>query len=70
MNTLKSPYYAVIFTSIKTKDVEGYDEMANRMIERASKQEGFLGVESASKELGITVSYWRDLNAIKKWREK
>ena len=35
----------------------------------ASQQEGFLGVESARNELGITVSYWKDLDSIKKWKE-
>ena len=39
------------------------------MIELASVQEGFLGVESAREEIGITVSYWRDLESIKKWKE-
>ena len=39
------------------------------MIELASKQDGFLGIESAREELGITVSYWRDMESIKKWKE-
>lgn len=43
--------------------------MADKMIELASKQNGFLGVESAREEVGITVSYWKDLDSIKKWRE-
>ena len=69
VDTPKVPYYAVIFTSIKTKDADGYDEMAERMVELASKQEGFLGVESARNEVGITVSYWKDLESIKKWKD-
>lgn len=28
----------------------------------------FLGMESALEEIGITVSYWRDLDSIKNWR--
>lgn len=67
--TPKVPYYAVIFTSIKTKDTDSYDEMAERMVELASKQEGFLGVESVRSEVGITVSYWKDLESIKKWKD-
>jgi len=47
---------------------EGYDEMAKRMLELASQQEGFLGVESASGETGITVSYWCSLEAIRAWK--
>ncbi|WP_457618884.1 antibiotic biosynthesis monooxygenase family protein [Lutibacter sp.] len=67
--TPKPPYYAVIFSSIRTEGDKGYSEMANKMVELARLQEGFLGVESAREELGITVSYWTDLNAIKKWKE-
>ncbi len=67
--TPKPPYYAVIFTSIRTDADNGYAKMATRMIELASKQDGFLGVESARETIGITVSYWRDRKSIKKWKE-
>ncbi len=67
--TPEPPYYAVIFSSTRTEGDNGYSKMADRMVELAKQQEGFLGVESARNELGITVSYWRDLNAIKKWKE-
>ena len=67
--TPKPPYYAVIFTSLRTENNHGYAEMSDRMVELASEQDGFLGVESARDNLGITVSYWRDLNSIKKWKE-
>ena len=63
------PYYAVIFTSVRIEGDHGYAEMADRMVELASQQDGFLGVESARNEIGITVSYWRDLDAIRSWRE-
>lgn len=63
------PYYAVIFTSVRTDGDKGYSEMADRMVELASQQEGFLGVESARNEVGITVSYWRDLESIRRWKE-
>jgi heme-degrading monooxygenase HmoA len=63
------PYYAVIFTSVKMENDEGYDEMAERMVELAQQQPGFLGVESARNEIGITVSYWKDLVSIKNWKE-
>lgn len=63
------PYYAVIFTSIKEKNDAGYDDTANRMMELAQQQPGFLGIESARNEIGITVSYWTDLVSIKNWRE-
>ena len=68
-DTIKTPYYAVIFTSIRTEDGDGYEHMAGKMVELAQLQEGFLGVESARNEIGITVSYWTDLESIKKWKE-
>jgi heme-degrading monooxygenase HmoA len=67
--TPQPPYYAVIFTSLRTSVDEGYALMAEMMVELAQKQEGFLGVESAREGLGITVSYWRDLESIRKWKE-
>jgi len=65
------PYYSVIFTSRRTVgDETGYDAMADRMVELAGRQPGFLGIDSARDEsgFGITVSYWRDLEAIENWR--
>lgn len=67
-NTPKPPYFAVIFTSIRTEGDNGYGEMANRMIELAEQQSGFLGMESAREDVGITVSYWADLDSIKNWK--
>ncbi|WP_456463162.1 antibiotic biosynthesis monooxygenase family protein [Lutibacter sp.] len=67
-NTPKSPYYAVIFTSIGTEEEVGYREMSDKMVELAQQQEGFLGMESAKNEIGITVSYWDSLEAIKNWK--
>ena len=65
-----APYYAVIFTSLRTKFDQGYAEAAQRMVELAREQPGFLGVESARGEdgLGITVSYWDSEAAILAWK--
>jgi heme-degrading monooxygenase HmoA len=66
------PYYAVIFTSLRSPaDPEGYAVTAERMIELAREQPGYLGIESARGDdgLGITVSYWSSLEAIRAWRE-
>ncbi len=68
-NTPKPPYYAVIFTSTRTEGDNNYSEMADKMVELAKLQDGFLGIEFARSEIGITVSYWRDLESIKKWKE-
>ncbi|MCG9698328.1 antibiotic biosynthesis monooxygenase [Shewanella sp. Isolate11] len=67
-NTPKPPYYAVIFTSVRTEGDNGYGETANRMVELAEQQPGYLGAESAREEVGITVSYWTDLESIKNWK--
>lgn len=67
--TLQPPYYAVIFTSIRTDVEEGYGQMAERMVRLASEQPGFLGVESVRENgLGITVSYWATEDALLQWR--
>lgn len=68
VNTPKPPYYAVIFTSIRTEGDNGYGETANRMVELATQQPGFLGAESAREDVGITVSYWSNLESIKNWK--
>ncbi|RPA67109.1 antibiotic biosynthesis monooxygenase [Cyclobacteriaceae bacterium YHN15] len=67
-NTPKPPYYAVIFTSIRTEIEEDYNLTAIKMVEMAQEQEGYLGHESAREDLGITVSYWQNLDAIKNWK--
>jgi heme-degrading monooxygenase HmoA len=66
--TPEPPYYAVIFSNHRTEGDNGYGEMAERMVELASDQPGFLGVESVRDGLGITVSYWESLEAIKHWK--
>jgi heme-degrading monooxygenase HmoA len=58
------PYYAVIFTSKRTSVEQGYGDTAQRMVELAQQQPGFIGVESARNEVGITVSYRRTLEDI------
>lgn len=68
--TPKPPYYAVIFTSVRTEPDAGYADMAERMLTLAAEQDGYLGVESARDGLGITVSYWRDLDAIRQWKQQ
>jgi len=67
-NDQKLPYYAVIFTSTRTDIDKGYAETATRMLELAESIPGFIGVESAREDIGITVSYWESLEAIKQWK--
>jgi len=64
------PYYAVIFTNQLANDPVGYAQMADKMVELAKGQPGYLGVESTrdAEGLGITVSYWRDEAALVNWK--
>jgi heme-degrading monooxygenase HmoA len=66
--TPQAPYYAVIFTSLRTESDHGYEDMAQRMVALALQQPGFLGVESAREGVGITVSYWQSLESIRAWK--
>jgi len=66
--TPKPPYYAVIFSSVRNKDDENYNLMSKKMLELAENQQGFLGIESAKDGIGITISYWNGVEAIKKWK--
>lgn len=71
--TPQPPYYAVVFTSQRTDvDEAGYIATADRMEELAAVQPGFLGIDSArgTGGLGMSVSYWKDLDSIRLWREQ
>ncbi len=68
--TPEPPYYAVIFTSVRTEGDAGYAAMAEEMDRLAALQPGYLGIEAARDVLGVTVSYWRDLDAIKGWKRQ
>ena len=68
--TPEPPYYAVVFTTLRTPgDADGYAETAARMEELAATQPGYLGIESArgADGVGITVSYWATLEAVRAW---
>ncbi len=67
----KPPYYAVIFVNQRTdQDDVGYSDMAERMVELAQQQDGFLAIESVREASGkgITISYWKDKQAIADWK--
>jgi heme-degrading monooxygenase HmoA len=68
-STPEPPYTAVIFTSLRTEGDNGYAVMSRRMLELAAQQPGFLGVESAREDVGITVSYWVDEPAARAWKQ-
>ena len=67
------PYFAVIFSSLRNGDDEsGYQEAAQRMVDLAATQPGFLGVEAVrgADGFGITVSYWESEAAIGAWKHQ
>jgi len=66
---LTPPYYAVIFTSVLEDDAVNYAEMADRMESLCSSMDGFLGMDHARSEMGITICYWRDLESIASWKD-
>ncbi len=69
VNTPPPPYYAVIFTSVRTEGDEGYAAMADTMEELAATQPGYLGMEHARNNIGVSVSYWSSLEDIKNWKQ-
>lgn len=73
------PCYAVIFSSQLRPHAtlhphepgdNGYGATADQMVEMASQQSGYLGVESVrdANGFGITVSYWRSEADIAAWK--
>ena len=67
--TPEPPYYAVIFTSKLNENAQGYEDMADKMLSLALQQPGFLGFETARDGIGLSISYWSDLDSIKRWKE-
>ena len=65
---LQIPYYAVIFSTVLSENTDGYIAAAKRMEVLAKQQKGFLGIESARAEIGITISYWKTLADISAWK--
>lgn len=67
--TPSPPYFAVIFTSLRTDADGDYAETADELLARASRQPGFLGAERARSPdgWGISVTYWESLDAIEAW---
>jgi len=66
-NRMRNPLYRAF---VEAGVEAGYGATADRMVELASKQPGFLGIESTRDEagFGITVSYWESEAAIAAWR--
>jgi len=72
MSLPQTPYYAVIFSSRKSDDLQGYTEAAERMQVLSNAQPGYLGMVHALTDDGISVttSYWQDLASISAWKSQ
>lgn len=70
VEAFEPPYYAVVFTTVRTEDQSGYSETSARMEEMVKEVPGFLGMDHAQTPggLGITVGYFRDADALTEWR--
>jgi heme-degrading monooxygenase HmoA len=70
--TPEPPYYAVVFTSLRTEaDADAYAQASEMIVRLAARQPGFLGIESVrdgGSGFGITVSYWQSEEAIAAWK--
>lgn len=62
--------YAVIFTSVRPGNDSEYAEFADRVEHLATLDPGFVAIESVrdSDGRGITVSYWRDLESVRRFK--
>jgi heme-degrading monooxygenase HmoA len=73
IKTPAPPYYVVIFSIVRAKvDEDQYQQMAERMVTLAAQQDGFLGFEygpETPEGFSLSVSYWRDDAAIRKWKQ-
>ncbi|HHH53049.1 MAG TPA: antibiotic biosynthesis monooxygenase [Bacteroidetes bacterium] len=69
IKTPPPPYYAVIFVSFQTNDTDGYSDISKKLSEIAKNQDGCYGEESVRDGMGISISYWKDLESIRKWKE-
>lgn len=73
VRTPSPPYFAVVFSSIRTPDdSEGYGRTADRMVELAASMPGYLGLDSVrdASGVGITVSYWESEESIRAWHQQ
>jgi heme-degrading monooxygenase HmoA len=64
------PYYAAVFTTVRTQDQDGYSETSAHLEDLVKDVPGYLGMDHAQTPggLGITVSYFRDADALTQWR--
>lgn len=64
------PYYVAVFTTVRTQNQNDYSETEARLEDLVKDLPGYLGMDHAQTPggLGITVSYFRDADALTEWR--
>lgn len=64
------PYYVAVFTTVRTEDQSDFSETNARLEDLVKNLPGYLGMDHAQTPggLGITVSYFRDADALTQWR--
>lgn len=68
-NLPQKDYYAAIFISERSENLEGYREMDELTLQAAEQIPGYLGYESIKNgNKGIFISYWESLEAIHLWK--
>ena len=70
-NLPEPPYTVVIFSNQHSgEDDVGYEKMAQRMVELAQQQPGYLGMFSTrnGQGFGVTVSFWKDRESASAWK--
>jgi len=70
VSAYEPPYYAAVFTTVRTEDQSGYTETSSYLEDLVKDMPGYLGMDHAQTPggLGITVSYFRDADALTQWR--
>lgn len=68
MKHTDSQHYAVIFVAHKQAVSEEYQQMSALLDDEVEKAEGYLGQHHVGENTTITISYWKDLESIQKWK--
>ncbi|TYL48192.1 GNAT family N-acetyltransferase [Marinomonas sp. IMCC 4694] len=63
----KRPFFAVLLSSKLMLSDLTYRIMADKMLELASNQSGFLGAEYGSGELDLLITYWQTRETAEAW---
>jgi len=73
IKTPNPPYYAVIFSIVRANvDEAEYNTIAESMATLPAQQDGFLGFEYSPETpegFSLSVSYWKDDEAIRRWKQ-